>query len=317
MFVFVRVCGMLETSEFFRRAAAQLLPPGTLRLGANITRVERPAAGATGSVTIHYTTTAENVVVRCGALLNTAAQTVPNLAYLAPDAEEQRLFARVRTTRYFSTALVVDPKLQTGGHAVLPPPGNANLFTHSPAGAVDAGDAPQGQPVLPALASIVDPWPYRGDVTVIGTVTPGEANRPSGVPFSAAPGLAVAYSYSDVDVTEAEVAANATRSVSGSTRAAIARKVFSWPLYSPRLREADLRAGWFEQAERMQGRRATYHAGAIRCVKHHRCLRDPTAHHDAMLHHSPRMLWDAGGLFTFWTVDHAMRSGQELVERYF
>jgi hypothetical protein len=29
------------------------------------------------------------------------------------------------------------------------------------------------------------------------------------------------------------------------------------------------------------------------------------------------MLCDAGGLFTFWTVDQAMRSGQELVERYF
>jgi hypothetical protein len=280
-------------AEVFRRASSQLLPPGTLRLGANITRVERPAAGVTGAVTIHYTTTdgattapVQNVV-RCGALVNTAAQTLPNLAYLAPDAEEQRLFSRVRTNSYFSTALVVNPKLQTGTYAVLPPPGNATLFTtRAPAGTADAGDAPQGQPVLPALASIVDPWPYRGDATFIATVTPGEANRPPGVLFAAAPGLAVAYSYSDVDVTEAEVAANATRSVSGSTRAAIARRVFSWPLYSPHLREADLRAGWFEQAERMQGRRATYHAGATRCVKHQRCLHclsDALAHRDAML----------------------------------
>ncbi len=266
----------LDAAEVFRRASSQL-PPGTLRLGANITRVERPAAGVTGAVTIHYTTAdgattapVQNVV-HCGALVNTAAQTVPNLAYLMPDAEEQRHFARVRTTRFFTTALVVNPKLQTGFHAVLPPPGNSTLFTRAPAGAADAGDAPQGQPVLPALASIVDPWPYRGDVTFIATVTPGEANRPPGVPFAAAPGLAVAYSYSDVNVTEAEVAANATRSVSGSTRTAVARRVFSWPLYYPRLREADLRAGWFEQAERMQGRRTTYHAGATRFVKRQPC----------------------------------------------
>jgi hypothetical protein len=257
--------------------------------------------------------------VRCGALVNTAAQTVLNLAYLEPDAEEQRLFVRVRTNSFFSTALTIDPKLLTGIHAVLPPPGNVSVFMRSSAGATD--DAPQGQPVLPALASIVDPWPYRGDPALIVTVTPGEANRPPGVPFAAAPGLVVAYSYSDShDVSDADVAANAVRAVSGSTRAAEARRVFAWPLYYPRLRQADLRAGWFEQAERMQGRRATYHAGAaVQCTDAAAVMwmRGVCCAARARGTYLAAARCDAGGLFTFWTVDDAMRSGQELVERYF
>ncbi len=112
----------------------------------------------------------------------------------------------------------------------------------------------------------------------------GAALRPPGVPLSAAPGLVVAVAYSDVEVTADAVAAQAAKSVSGSKRRATAKKVYAWPDYFPRVAEADLRGGWFEQLEGIQGRRRTYHAG---------------------------------GLLTMWTAKEALRSGQELVERHF
>jgi hypothetical protein len=264
---------------------SELLPAGTLRLGVNITTVQRPAAGSDGAVLIEYTTqgaAAVSTTIRCGALINTAAQTLANLAYLQPDADETRLFARVRTNAFFSTALLVEPKLATDVYLSLPP-GDAGF----PAGEESvAGNAtrPLGRPVLPLLSSLADQWPYRGNVTVIATMSSGAALRPPGVPLSAAPGLAVAYSYSDVEVTADSVAAQAVKSVSGSSRRATAKKVYAWPDYFPRVAEADLRGGWFEQLEGMQGRRGTYHAG---------------------------------GLLTFWTVEAALLSGQELVERYF
>jgi hypothetical protein len=97
--------------------SSELLPAGTLRLGVNITAVQRPAAGSDGAVMIEYTTpgaaAAVSTTIRCGALINTAAQTLANLAYLQPDADETRLFARVRTNAFFSTALLIEPKLAT------------------------------------------------------------------------------------------------------------------------------------------------------------------------------------------------------------
>jgi hypothetical protein len=234
-------------------------PAGTLRLGVNITTVQRPAAGSDGAVLIEYTTQGAAAVltpVRCGVLINTAAQTLTNLAYMQPDADETRLFARVRTNAFFSTALLVEPKLPTGGYFVLPP-GDAGF----PAGEESAaGNAtrPMGRPVLPLLSSLADQWPYRGNITLLTTISPGAALRPPGVPFRAAPGLAVAYSYSDVDVTADAVAAQAAKSLSGSKRRATAKKVYAWPDYFPRVAEADLRGGWFEQLEGMQGRRRTY-----------------------------------------------------------
>ena len=255
----------------------------------NITSVERPAADADAQsaddVLVSYADAASpQHLLRCGALLNTAAPTASGSAYLDLDAEERALFASVFTNRYYSTALRIEPGLRTGLYGALPP-ADAGLFLRQAAAPTAASNnmQPLDRPALPVLASLADRYPYRGDVTLLVTATPGAANRPPGVAAAAAPTLAVAYSLSDMATTRAAVARNATRAVSGSTRRGAAEAVFAWDM-NPRVREADARAGWYERAAQMQGRRRTYHAG---------------------------------GTFDAWTVDKAMRSGVEVAQRFF
>ena len=281
----LQVCS--RTAEFLRRLAG-LLPTDALRLRVNITSVERPAADAdaqSADVLVSYADpSSPQHLLRCGALLNTAAPTASGSAYLDLDAEERALFASVFTNRYYSTALRIEPGLRTGLYGALPP-ADAGLFLRQAAAPTAASNnmQPLDRPALPVLASLADRYPYRGDVTLLVTATPGAANRPPGVAAAAAPTLAVAYSLSDVATTRAAVARNATRAVSGSTRRGAAEAVFAWDM-NPRVREADARAGWYERASQMQGRRRTYHAG---------------------------------GTFDAWTVDKAMRSGVEVAQRFF
>ena len=259
----------------------------------NITSVARPAAdaaaGASDVLLSYADASSRQRLLRCGALVNTAAPTARGSAYLDLDAEERALFASVRVNRYFTSALRIEPGLRTGVYGALPP-ADAGIFLRQAAAptadsnSTYAGGAQLlGRPVLPVLSSLADRYPYRGDVTLLVTATPGAANRPPGAPAAAAPTLAVAYSLSDVPTTRAAVARNATRAVSGSTRRGTAEAVFAWGM-NPRVTDADARAGWYERAAQMQGRRRTYHAG---------------------------------GAFTAWTVDKAMRSGVEVAQRYF
>jgi len=141
-----------------------------------------------------------------------------------------------------------------------------------------------------------------GEVTSLYSVNHGAANRPAGVPYSADRGLLTAYSYSDVPISSDEIAAKAVAMVNGTLRKAQALATYDF-IYYPRIGEHDLKAGWYERMEAMQGRRGTYHAG---------------------------------GLFTFWVraalalaafpsthwsssqdVEHAFRSGFDLVNRKF
>ena len=55
-------------------------------------------------------------------------------------------------------------------------------------------------------------------------------------------------------------------------------------VYYPRVSEADAVGGWYETLDGLQGRRQTYHAG---------------------------------GMITFWDVEHALRSGLDAVARFF
>ena len=285
----VRLLFTRRIAEFLRRLAG-LLPDGALRLGANITSVARPTADADAQsapeVLVSYAdASSPQHLLRCGALINTAAPTASGSAYLDLDAEERALFASVFANRYYTTALRIEPGLRTGVYGTLPP-ADAGLFLRqaaAPTAAIDNGTRALDRPVLPVLASLVDRYPYRGDVALLVTASPGAANRPPGVVAAAAPTLAVAYSLSDVATTRAAVARNATRAVSGSTRRGTAEAVFAWDM-NPRVHEADARAGWYDRAAQMQGRRRTYHAG---------------------------------GTFTAWTVDKAMRSGVEVAQRYF
>lgn len=105
------------------------------------------------------------------------------------------------------------------------------------------------------------------------------------MPYNATPGLGVVYSYSDADVTPEAVSASAVAMLQGDGRHrnATARETLSF-IYYPRVRVDDLRAGWFAKLDSMQGYRQT---------------------------------WHAGGLFTFWDVEGALRSGYNIVERFF
>lgn len=264
----------------------RLLPDGTLRLNVAITSMQRPAPddAAPGSpVTVTYTQTgrAGSTTVRCGALVNTVAQALPNLGFLQLDDVEQALFSRVVWARYFTVAMLVTPKLREGMY-VLPLPRDDGTFRRVRLSRL-RGDRFENKPVLPLLSAIVDPSPYRGEVTALYSVNHGSANRPPGVPYSADPGLLVAYSYTDVPMSSAEIAAKAVRMVNGTLRRAQALETFEF-IYYPRVGESDLKGGWMERMDALQGRRSTYHAG---------------------------------GLFTFWDVEGAFRSGFDLVDRFF
>jgi hypothetical protein len=223
--------------------------------------------------------------LRCGALVNTAPQALSNLAFLRMDEEETALFKPVYWCRYFTTALVVSPKPKAEGMYVFVPPVSLTPRSLLPAA------QPHSGPTVPLLSALLDASPFHGEVTSFTTTHDGAANRPPGVSYDADPGLVCAYSYSDVDITPAAVAAKAARALSssggggaaGQMRIATARETFEF-IYYPRVNEAALRAGWFDKLEAMQGRRGTYHAG---------------------------------GITTFWDVEQAMRSGQELVARFF
>jgi hypothetical protein len=277
-------------AELLRRLTT-LLPEGTLRLSVTITDVQRPPAGAphgaAAPVLVTYTQPGRAAphTLRCGALVNTAPQTVQNLAFLRLDAEETALFKRVFANRYYTTALVVRPKPKTEGMYLFMPPVNLTLRNLLPAAQQHGG------PAVPLVSALMDAGPFHGQVTSFTTTNSGAANRPSGVSYNADPGLVCAYSYSDVDITPAEVAAKAARALSSGggggaarpKRTAEARETFDF-VYYPRVGEAALRAGWFDKLEAMQGRRGTYHAG---------------------------------GITTFWDVEQSMRSGQDLVARFF
>jgi hypothetical protein len=84
-------------------------------------------------------------------------------------------------------------------------------------------------------------------------------------------------------MSPAEIAAKAVSMVNGTLRRAEALETFEF-IYYPRVSEADLKGGWMARADALQGRRGTY---------------------------------QTGGLFTFWDVEGAFRSGFDLVDRYF
>ncbi len=262
-------------AELLRRVST-LLPEGTLRLSVDITDVQRPPADSprgAAPVVVTYTQSGDAHTVRCGALVNTAPQVLQNLGYLRLDAEEAALFKPVYYARYFTTALVVSPKPKKPGMYVFTPPvSTADYLLRREKG-----------PAVPLLSAAFDSSPYRGELVAYITANTGASNRPPGVPYSANPGLVVAYSYSDIPITAAQVQAKAVHTLTGGKRKAEARQTFEH-FYYPRVSEAELRSGWFEKLEAMQGRRGTYHAG---------------------------------GITTFWDVEQAMRSGQELVARYF
>lgn len=50
--------------------------------------------------------------------------------------------------------------------------------------------------------------------------------------------------------------------VNGTLRKAQALATYDF-IYYPRIGEHDLKAGWYEHMEAMQGRRGTYHAGGL------------------------------------------------------
>ena len=251
-------------AEVLQRTAGNL-PAGTLRLKAAIASLSRPAAGATTGdhpVTLTYTQpgAAAPVTLRCGALINTVAQTLPNLGFMPLDSTETALFGAVTYARYFTSAMQITPKL-TPGMYILPLPRDAGLFRHwRPSRR--SGDRVENAPVNPLLSALVDPSPYRGEVTAFFTVNHGASNRPLGVPLSADPGLVTAYSYTDVPMSRDEIAAKAVAMLSGSLRNATHLATIEH-VYYPRVSEAELRGGWMQRAEAMQGRRATYHAGGL------------------------------------------------------
>jgi hypothetical protein len=176
---------------------------------------------------------------------------------------------------------MIEPKLREGMY-VLPLPRDEGIYRRVRFSRL-RGDRFEDRPALPLLSALVDPSPYRGEATVMYSANHGAANRPPGVPYSADPGLMVAYSYSDVPISAAEVAAKAVQMTNGTLRSATAKATFEF-IYYPRVSESDLKAGWMARADALQGRRNTFHCG---------------------------------GLFTFWDVQGAFRSGLDLVDRFF
>lgn len=144
------------------------LPAGTLRLNVAITAVQRPAADAApGSpVFVTYTQTGNPRphTVQCGALINTVAQALPNLGFLQLDSTELALFRQVIWCRYFTIAMLVQPKLPQGTYA-LPFPlddGTYRRMRFARLRGDHTVDSFEHKPTLPLLSALVDPYPYRG-----------------------------------------------------------------------------------------------------------------------------------------------------------
>jgi len=268
--------------ELLSRAAA-LLPAGALRLGANITGVQRPAAGVPGPVTVSYHQGGVAQVVECGQLVVAVPQTVSNLGWLGLDEAEISLFSKVVACNYFTSAVVVSPPLPTGV-TTFPTPFPSWAALLAPLARRLGWRSALPQPAAPLVAALSDPFPYRGDATAFWSVVDASTNRPPGVPFSANPGLGVVYSYSDDPATTpAQVAARARTALRGGGRRVDVRATLQHSYY-PRVSEAALQAGWFARAAALQGRRSTFFCG---------------------------------GLFSFWDVEEALGSGQDLVALYF
>lgn len=298
-------------AEVLRRAVAALLPRGSLRLRAQIAAVERPPPGAVGGdVVVRYRTTPEGsaagitvtTTLHCGALINTAGQTLSGLSYLGLDSLESALFSHVRADRLFTTAMVVRPPLPSPAAFYVPPPGAAVRASLARAlgmagkhSAADVTVDTVARPAMPLLEALVDPAPLAGDAFSVYTANPGASNRPAGVPFTADPGVALSYHLEDyhsgANASAADIAARARALLAGALlsppgaprRTADVRAVTEWQ-YNPRPAAAAVATGWYDRVDAIQGRRRTFHAG---------------------------------GLFTFWDVEQAMRSGIDLVERFF
>jgi hypothetical protein len=84
-------------------------------------------------------------------------------------------------------------------------------------------------------------------------------------------------------VSPDSVAATAAAAFTGRNAKATVQQINSF-VYYPRVSQADAQSGWYQRLDAMQGRRRTYHAG---------------------------------GLVTFWDVEHAMRSGLDAAQRFF
>ena len=243
-------------------------PAGTVRTSVSILSVLRPRPSEAGEVSITYSQPGDgSTTLRCGKLLNAVGQTAFGLSYLGMDDVEKSLFERVSYTRYFTTALLVYPKLPTGGFFVLPPPPDSgdNLrfaLSHGLVGGGDKNVSNGPRPARPLVAALTDPQPFKGDVTSYIGVNYGAASRPTGVPLSADPGLLVAYSLGDVPISADEVAAKAARTISGRTRKAVVRKVYEH-IYHPRPSVSDVQGGWYQRLDDIQGRRGTYHCGGM------------------------------------------------------
>jgi len=292
-------------------------PAGTVRTSVSITSVLRPTSSEAGDVSVTYSQPGGgSTTMRCGKLLNAVGQTAFGLSYLGMDDVEKALFERVSYTRYFTTALMVTPKLPTGGwFFVLPPPPDSgdNLRFILSHGLVVGGDKNVSngpRPARPVIAALTDPQPFKGDVTSYIGVNYGAASRPTGVPLSADPGLLVAYSLSDVPITADAVAAKAARTISGRNRKAIVRKVYEH-IYHPRPSVSDVQGGWYQRLDDIQGRRGTYHCGGMLtfwvCDARANAVLASPSHHSPLTRPRPRTQ----------DVEQALRSGIEAAQRFF
>ena len=283
--------GDIGYAEFLTRLLAT--SPGALELGVNITAVVRPPAGGTSDVFMTYRRPdGTQQWAACEKLLNTVGPTLSGLRYLSLDAVETKHFAEVFSNRYATTATEVVPPLPVGIYNPALSNFGAAAVTN---GVVDlaarvaararAEPSLMGRVASPAWSLVDDRRPLRGQPVLFSMLRPGAANVAN---ISAPPpNVIVTYALADVPVSNnayiSQVEGMFSRgAISQSYKAKVkALHIFE---YSPRVSSAALRGGWAARMEAMQGRRSTYHAG--------------------------------GGL-SFWNVEHSMRSGRDVVNKYF
>lgn len=184
------------------------LPADAINLGVTITSVVRPAAGAAGATALAWTSLADQSNVNsctCGAVLNTAPQTVGGLSFLGLDSVEAALFTPVFTNRY-ATAAVTGLNLPVGSYtpgvaaqlegpvalaaASQARPGLMGALRSAAAAAFDflsawwqpAPTSPSlgEHPASPLLSLLDDPKPRYGQPISLTIVQTGAANLPPG-----------------------------------------------------------------------------------------------------------------------------------------
>lgn len=273
-------------SAFLARVLAAGAPNAAVYLGATVVSLVRPPAG---DATLSWADArGGGGSAGCGAVVNTAGQTLAQLAFADLDAAESRVFAKVFANSYTTTA-VSGPCLPAGlyspGLAPLQAMGPLQAMLLGLSGLREATRAPRqpslGAPLRSPAASADDPAPLVCEPLIFLQLRPGAANAPLGFnPRGAASRCTlVTYALADGPVPNGTCERLAASSIGPH---AVAEKSVTFT-YWPRVTPADLRAGWARSLEALQGRRGTYHAG---------------------------------GLLTFWDVEQALRSGRDVVERY-